>query len=150
MATDKNPLDTIKTLLTNNWTAANTDGVTPIIDLIYNQPKTMNLSENDFILFYSTNTLLEAAGFGGGPIANVNESARIDIRVGNTETPDDSHFRKVLAEVRRIIFSNLVNPDSNFQELAPYNQGTDLSDRTRNIYRYVWNINLIERCRVFS
>lgn len=150
MATDANPLDTLKTLISDNWNAANTDSITPVIDIIYNQPKAMDLNENDFVLFYSTSTLIEAAGFGGSSVANVDEATRIDIRTGNTEGPDDDHFRKVLAEVRRIIMTNIVNPDANFQELNPYKTGTDLSNRTRNIYRYVWDVNLIERCRDFS
>jgi len=152
MATDIDPLESVNTLLSNNWNDVNTDSITPTFDKIYNQPKDLDLRNNDYILTYSIATNMGFSGIGSAAVANVDEAVMIDIRVGITGTetvssPGDAHARKVKAEVQRILFSNRANPDSNFSELNPYNQWIDKSDKMRRIYRYLIQVNLVSNCR---
>ena len=145
MATDINPLDVIKTLLTNNWNDADTDSITPVIQKIYDRGKEEDLSRNDYVFIYSVEESKSAVGIGNNPTANIDEALRIDIRV-YSKTGSDAHARKVKTEVERILHTNRVNPggDNKFCELRSFGPINDLSDRTRKIYRYVLNVNLLD------
>ena len=146
MTTDKDPQDTVITLLTDNWNNSNTDSVTPTFKKIYKQSKEMDLREGDLVLVYNPSTNFSLLGLGDDPFAKVDELVNIDVRVWNYDL-DDSHARKVKVEIQRIVFSNRNQPDSNFQELNPFQQWQDLSDKMRKIFRYVLPIRLIDHCR---
>lgn len=147
MATDINALDTIKSILSTNWNDANTDSKTPVFALIYDQPKQLDMT-NDYVLVYSLNMGVAPTGIGATTTATINESIRIDIRVYNNSFPiTDDHARKVLAEVRRIIHSNVRNPSVDFDILNPHLDIQDLSDKTRKLFRYVVQIELLSYVR---
>jgi hypothetical protein len=146
MVTDTNPLDSIVTILNADYTTSNTDNITPIIAKIYDYPKIQDLAR-DYILVYSKVSNSQAVGLGSSPIANFFETLSIDIRVYGDS---DTHARKVLTEVRRVLYNKIKNPDSNYDLLSPDITTTDLSDKTRKIYRYVLDITLSDYCRSFS
>lgn len=147
MATDVNPLDNLNTLLSDNWNSANTDSITPTIAKIYDRGKEQDMRSGDFVFTYQrADTDMLPTGIGPDPTVNVDEPVNIDIRVYDKNT-SDSHARKVRAEVLRILASNRTNPDSDFQELGLFGGITDLSDRTRKIFRYIIKVNLKVWCR---
>ena len=143
MATDINALSILATLISNNYNTANTDSKSAEIDKIYVYPKSFDMTK-DWVLLYGDGTSMEAVGIGNDNLANINESIKIDIRISGD---NDIHARKVLTEVRRILHSKRKNPHANFQELNPFNDMVDLSDRSRKIYRYILKVNLKEGCR---
>lgn len=154
MANDINPLNSIVTLITSNYQISNTDNITPTVAKIYTKPTDKTPRPNqDFILVYSELTSHTSVGIGANNRAEVNEALKIDIRVKPNNTSqslktDDTHARKVLAEVKRILYSNIVNPDSNFDYIDPENISiTDLSNGSRGIFRYILKINLVALCR---
>lgn len=140
MADDVNALDNLKTLLDSNWNSTFTDGIVPTVELIYNHPKEFNM-QNDYVLLYSELTTVESPGIGLHTTADIYEAIKIDIRVWGA---NDNHARKVLTEVRRILHSNVVNPDSDFKLLDPFKDITDLSDRMRKIYRYIVRVDMVD------
>jgi hypothetical protein len=145
MASDINPMDTIITMLTTFWDDTQTDSITPQFKKIYDIPKLQRMN-NDYVLVYLNNTLFGQPGIGQNTAADVREIVTIDVRVKGTS---DAHARKVLRECARVIQINVLDPDSNFNILDPYNQNiTDLSDRTRQIYRYVFTVTLTDYFRL--
>ena len=116
--TDVNPLDTMKTLLSANWNSTNTDSKTPTFAKKYEHPKNYRLGpDSDLIYFYSLPSHLSPSGIGTPTYSNVQETVNIDIRTrpANDSLSSDSHARKVLFEVIRILKGNINDPDSNFR-----------------------------------
>jgi len=153
MVTVVNPLDDLKTLLISGWNAANTDSVTPLIDKIYVQAKNKNPNPGqDFVYLYSELTSRSPVGIGNTSQAEVVESIKIDIRSRPSNSKQgnltsDSHARKVWTELDRILYTNFNNPSSNFHQLNPNLEVTDLSDGVRGIFRYVVKINMTNYCK---
>jgi hypothetical protein len=152
MATDINPLDSTVTLLTTYWNSANTDSITPTIAKIYTKPLDKEPQPGEDIIYvYSQNTAYEPVGIGMTTYAKINESLKIDIRIKPTKATqadliNDTHARKVLVELRRILFTYLVNPNSSFQLIDPNMDIVDLSNGSRGVFRYVITLNLINYC----
>lgn len=147
---DVNPLDTVVTLLSTNYNEENTDNIKPVISIIYEKPfdKNPNPGE-DFIFIYSELTSFLSAGLGNVSKVEVRETVKIDVRsrpsnASQNAKINDDHARKVLAEIYRILYSNLLNPDSNFTFIDPHIDITDLSDGLKGIFRYVIKINLVD------
>jgi len=142
-----NPLDDIVTIL-GNYDITNADSITPTIAKIYTKPKNKEPRPNeDFIYVYSELTTKNAVGIGMTTQSEVIESIKIDIRSRPAQTNQstlvsDTHARKVLTEVERILHLNINNPSTNYHYLNPFVDITDLSDGMRGIFRYVLKINL--------
>lgn len=143
MATDIDPVGIMVTLLSDEWNDSNTDNATKEISKIYEIPKVQNLTNKDYILLYALPQNSQAIGIGNDTYANVTDTLKIDIRVSGTS---DTHARKVLTEVLRILHSNRLNVP-NYCELNPFGELVDLSDKTRKIYRYVKTVQLIDYSR---
>jgi len=148
--TDSKPLDTIKTLLTTSWVSANTDGITPIIKKKYELPKNYKLDANkDLIYVYSITSNLAPSGIGEVYNRDIIETISIDIRSRPSydNIIDDSHARKVLKEVKRILVLNTIDPDSTFDNIDPNITIQDLSNNSIGIFRYVLDVNLNVNCK---
>lgn len=153
MVTDINALDNLVTLLTANYNSANADSITPTIAKVYTQPKMKEPRPNeDFVYVYNQLTTKSPVGIGATTKAEIIESIKIDIRskpanTSQSNLTNDAHARKVLTEVERVLYSNVVNPDSDFDILDPNVDIVDLSNGSRGIFRYVLTVNLIKYCR---
>lgn len=149
MVSDINPLNNMVTLLTGNYTIANTDNITPTIAKIYTKPSEKEPRPNeDFIYVYSELTQIDKPGMILNDSMNIKESIKIDIRskpanTSQTALITDTHARKVLTEVRRIIYSKIVSPDANFDIIEPQIDITDLSNGSRGIFRYVIRLTMV-------
>lgn len=153
MVTVVNPLNELKTILTNSWLNTNTDGITPTIEKIYTQPKNKNPNPGqDFVYLYSELTVRNPVGIGNPTQVVEINTIKIDVRsrpsaTTQTSLVDDSHAYKVKTEVERILYNNFNNPSSNFCQLNPNLDVTDLSDGVRGIFRFVIRVELKSFCK---
>ena len=149
MVSDKNPLDNLITILNTNYIILNTDNITPTIAKIYTKPSEKEPRPGeDFIYLYSELTSIDKPGMILNNSMDIRESIKIDIRSRPAMTNQatkiaDTHARKVLTEVRRIIYSKIVSPDSNFDIIEPQIDITDLSNGSKGIFRYVIRLTMV-------
>lgn len=100
------PLD-LDTMFTDNWTAANTDSVTPIITDNLTQPwETLDVGANDF-LYIKFEIDVPKTGLHADYFFH-NISCSVEIITGKRETTADgrAHFKKVMDEAARILKAN--------------------------------------------
>ena len=137
------------TLLTANYTILNADSITPTIAKIYTKPSEKEPAANqDFIYLYSELTNIDKPGMINNDSMNIKESIKIDIRskpsnAKQTNLISDTHARKVLTEVKRIIYSKITQTDSNFDIIEPQIDINDLSNGSRGIFRYVIRLTMV-------
>jgi hypothetical protein len=143
---------TVKTLLTNNWTAVNTDNKTPVIDIVYDV-KEIDLSINDRILIYTVNETARINGIGSKKTRQ-DHMISIDIRSAYKPNKDTTkstmstttgheHLLKLKEEVERIITTYSNNPGGGYQAILPDGTNQNLSDKFKNLWRYVYEVKLI-------
>ena len=104
--------ETIYDLINSNYTIANVDNITPIIDYSENR-KRVNV-RNDAIFIYLRNIKDEKIGLGWNKVKRT-YTIVIDIYT----TRDRAHFTKIIKEIERIMNENAVNPPDNFSFLDP-------------------------------
>jgi hypothetical protein len=103
---------------------------------------------------YSEITTKNPVGIGLNDVSEVIEKIKIDIRsrpsnASQSVMIDDTHARKVLNEVQRVLHSVVVNPSANYQILNNYVDITDLSDGMRGVFRYILRVELINYCQSY-
>lgn len=125
MATDI--LSDLKTLLDDNWTAANTGNRTPTVTIIYNIKKEdFELSGNkDHIFIYSNTSELKDNASGGGSKERI-RNITADVRTMFTR----DQVILLVNEVERIIQANEVDPFSDgAYDIANVTDEDDKSDK---------------------
>jgi hypothetical protein len=143
---------TVKNLLTDNWIAANTDNKTPVIDLVYDV-KELDISINDRILIYTVNETARINGIGSKKTRQ-DHRVSIDIRSAYKPNKDTTkaamstvtgheHLLNIKEEVERIITTYSNNPGGNYQAMLPDGTNQNLSDKFKNLWRYVYEVKLI-------
>lgn len=144
MATD--PMTTVKTILTNNWTAANTDSITPTFIFITDKKRLDFGSNRAFILIHVPRNNTKPAGVGPSGKHEVNKY-ELDIRVMGADYR--STFLKIIEETKRILQANKVNPYSSASKplvtcsVLDYDEdGQDLSNGTHDYWRYLLPVQL--------
>ena len=137
------------TLLNSSYIIANTDNITPIVAKIYTKPSAKEpMPGEDFIYLYSELTSIDKPGMIKNDSMDMRESIKIDIRSRPAVTTqankyNDTHARKVLTEVRRIIYSKIDNVDSDFDIIEPQIDITDLSNGSKGIFRYIIRLTMV-------
>lgn len=135
-------LTTVKTLLTAQWTAGNTDSLTPTIDFVVNR-KLVDAANGDWVLLYEVDEGIDPFGIGGSEWAHDNIIS-CDIRTTYKRVPIDQirpHLIKVKDEVLRILKANVADPDGDFA-LAVLRRKKDLSDKNLGVGRMVIDVAL--------
>lgn len=135
-------LSTITTILTNNWTAGNTDSITPTIGKITDY-KELDLGREDYILVYEMNEAHRPFGIGGLSFEEKPFIA-IDFRTTYKNAPIAdvrAHGIKIQEEIKRIIKLKIANPDGTYQLLIMHRK-KDLSDKSIGICRMVFDVEL--------
>lgn len=128
-------LNTIKTMLTSGWTAGNTDSITPTVDFV-TEYKRMDLrNSGDTIVVYSGLETNVPASLGYTTVDTVHVVS-IDARTSVSR----DHGRKVRDEIKRIMRDNRKG-DSTFATIDIV-RITDLSDKSRHLYRYVIDVEM--------
>lgn len=127
---------TIKDILNNNWNSDNTDGVTPKIEIIYEE-KAVDVSLSDYVLIYE-NSKTESFFAIGSNEKDVTSTVSVDVR-----TKDESRYFKIKKEIRRIIKNNISYSDSRGNWFIIQITGeNELSDKMFHLFRCVFTITL--------
>lgn len=142
MAVD--PVQELITLISAAWTSSNTDSKTPIFKKVWDQKRlSIRLgtnNNNSIITFYDTTNVMRLSGQGGASADSFRHvsNIKVDIRAAGSE----SFAYKLLYEVYRILQVNTTTGTTNFAKIIPDFNYTNLSDKTRNIWRYVIDVQL--------
>ena len=138
----------LKTLFDAGWNRANTTQRKPVIDDITTidpgRGKRLDLSRQDAVLFYETAHNEEQPELLYD-FVNTRINVTIDIRT----TMSREQLRKMEDEVRRIIHVNRKGDGVNFDRLI-YKTRTDLSDRTKKLWRYTFQVEIVTFAELIS
>jgi|TARA_R100001510_G_C7579630_1_gene153105 hypothetical protein len=145
----KEPLDTVIDILKadfdavakTGWNRANTDNIKPIIlDIASDGPergKRLDLQRHDYILCYETALNEEVPDLLYNFV-----TTRVNITVDMRTTRGRSRLRKMENEMRRIIHVNRKGDGANFDRMI-LKVRTDLSDRTKKLFRHTFQVEVV-------
>ena len=141
VATWKEPLDTVIDILKDNWNRANSDNIKPVIlDIASEGPergKRLDLQRSDFILCYETALNEEVPDLLYNFV-----TTRVNITVDMRTTRGRSRLRKLENEMRRVIHTQRKGDGVNFDRMILKTR-TDLSDRTKKLYRHTFQVEVV-------
>jgi hypothetical protein len=141
VATWKEALDVVLDILKDDWNRANTDNIKPVIvDIADEGPergKRLDLSRHDYVLCYETAHNEEAPDLFYNFV-----TTRVNITVDMRTIKGRSRARKMENEIRRVIHLSRKGDGANFDRLL-FKTRTDLSDRTKKLYRHTFQIEVI-------
>ena len=139
MATESVAL--MQSILDTNWNRANTDQLKPVIaDITTLDPgrgKRFNLQRNDGVFLYETAHNEEQPELFYDFVhtrSNITGDART--------VRGRDHMMKMEDEIRRIIHSKRKGDGANFDRLL-YKTRTDLSDRTKQMHRFTFQVEIV-------
>ncbi len=145
----KEPLDTVIYLLKANhdtatatgWNRANTDNIKPVvIDIASEGPergKRLDLQRSDYILCYETALNEEVPDLLYNFV-----TTRVNITVDMRTSKGRSRLRKMENEMRRIIHVSRKGDGENFDRMIVKTR-TDLSDRTKKLFRHTFQVEVV-------
>jgi len=138
----------LKTLFNDGWNRANTNQRKPVIDDITNiepgKGKRLDLRRQDAVLFYETAHNEEQPELLYD-FVNTRINVTIDIRT----TLSRIQLQKMENEVRRLVHVNRKGDGVNFDRLI-YKTRTDLSDRTKKLWRYTFQVEIVTFAELVS
>tara|TARA_R100000734_G_C3265450_1_gene62899 strand:+ start:176 stop:649 length:474 start_codon:yes stop_codon:yes gene_type:complete len=149
VATYKEPLNTVIDLLTANfdnstktgWNRANTENIKPIIlDIASDGPergKRLDLQRHDYILCYETALNEEVPDLLYNFV-----TTRVNITVDMRTMRGRTRLRKMEDEMRRIIHVSRKGDGVNFDRMIVKTR-TDLSDRTKKLFRHTFQVEVV-------
>tara|TARA_R100001443_G_scaffold82605_1_gene89538 strand:+ start:1760 stop:2209 length:450 start_codon:yes stop_codon:yes gene_type:complete len=141
VATWKEPLNTVIDILKDNWTRANSDNIKPVIlDIASEGPergKRLDLQRSDYILCYETALNEEVPDLLYNFV-----TTRVNITVDMRTTRGRSRLRKLENEMRRVIHTQRKGDGVNFDRMILKTR-TDLSDRTKKLYRHTFQVEVV-------
>ena len=148
-ATFKEPLQTVVDLLKadhnsvakTGWNRANTDNVKPIVlDIASDGPergKRLDLQRHDYILCYETALNEEVPDLLYNFV-----TTRVNITVDMRTVKSRSRLRKMEDEMRRIVHVSRKGDGENFDRMI-LKVRTDLSDRTKKLFRHTFQVEVV-------
>jgi hypothetical protein len=148
-ATWKEPLDTVIDILKADhdsgtglgWNRANSDNIKPVIlDIASEKPergKRLDLQRHDYILCYETALNEEVPDLLYNFV-----TTRVNITVDMRTSRGRSRLRKMENEMRRIIHVNRKGDGANFDRMI-LKVRTDLSDRTKKLFRHTFQVEVV-------
>ena len=141
VATWKEALDVVIDILKDDWNRANTDNIKPVIvDIADESPergKRLDLQRSDYILCYETAHNEEVP-----EILYDFVTTRVNITVDARTTRSRDRLKKVENEIRRLIHTKRKGDGVNYDRLV-YKTRTDLSDRSKQLFRMTFQIEVI-------
>ena len=149
VATYKEPLNTVIDLLTANfdnstktgWNRANTENIKPIIlDIASDGPergKRLDLQRHDYILCYETALNEEVPDLLYNFV-----TTRVNITIDMRTMRGRTRLRKMEDEMRRIIHVSRMGDGVNFDRMIVKTR-TDLSDRTKKLFRHTFQVEVV-------
>ena len=140
VATFTESLDKVVSVL-DDWNRGNTDNFKPVItDIATIAPergKRLDLSRHDYILCYETAHNEEAPELLYDFV-----TTRINITVDARTARNRKHLQKMENEVRRLIHNVRKGDGVNFDRMV-YKTRTDLSDRSKMLFRMTFQIEVV-------
>ena len=141
VATWKEGINVVIDTLSDNWLRANTNNLKPVIVDIAEtgaeRGKRLDLGRSDYVLCYETEHNEEA------PEVFYNfVTTRINITVDLRTTKSRSHLQKLENELRRVVHSQRKGDGTNFDRLLLKTR-TDLSDRTKKLFRHTFQVEVV-------
>lgn len=149
VATFKEPLETVIDILKAThdagtgagWNRANSDNIKPvIIDIASEGPergKRLDLERSDYILCYETALNEEVPDLFYNFV-----TTRVNITVDMRTAKGRSRLRKMEDEMRRIIHVSRKGDGVNFDRMILKTR-TDLSDRTKKLFRHTFQVEVV-------
>ena len=134
------PLDSIITVL-GDWNRANSDNIKPvIIDIANHGPergKRLDLGRSDYVLCYETAHSEEQPDLFYNFV-----TTRVNITVDIRTAISRSRLRKMEDEFRRLIHTKRKGDGANYDRLIIKTR-TDLSDRTKKLFRHTFQVEVV-------
>ena len=141
VATFKEGLDVIIDNFKDNWNRANTDNIKPIIidiaDVSPERGKRINLQNSDYVLVFETAHNEEIPD-----ILYDFVTTRINITVDIRTSKSRKRLQQMENEIRRCTHLNRKGDGVNFDRLV-YKTRTDLSDRSKMLFRMTFQIEVV-------
>ena len=141
VATFKEGLDVIIDNFKDNWNRANTDNIKPIIidiaDVSPERGKRINLQNSDYVLVFDTAHNEEIPD-----ILYDFVTTRINITVDIRTSKSRKRLQQMENEIRRCTHLNRKGDGVNFDRLV-YKTRTDLSDRSKMLFRMTFQIEVV-------
>ena len=140
VATFTESLDMVISTL-NDWNRANTSNIKPVIaaiaTLVPERGKRIDLSRHDYILCYETAHNEEAPELLYDFV-----TTRLNITVDARTSKGRKHLQLMENEIRRLIHSVRKGDGVNFDRMV-YKTRTDLSDRSKVLFRMTFQIEVV-------
>lgn len=136
------PESDIKTLLTNGWTAANTDSLTPDFQISSDpsESKRVDLVNNSaVIVIYERNR--QNIKNSTGKLTK-RQAYNLSLKVLCQKSR--SHFLKVFGEAERILDANIVDPNANYDILDPTGTYPSKNNSTKGLWVATIDFQLIK------
>ena len=141
VATFKEGIDIVVDLFKDNWNRANTDNYKPVIvdiaDIGPEHGKRLDLQKSDYVLVFETAHNEEIPD-----ILYDFVTTRINITVDMRTARSRKQLQKMENEIRRLTHTKRKGDGINFDRLV-YKTRTDLSDRSKRLYRMTFQIEVI-------
>tara|TARA_R100001079_G_scaffold52522_2_gene26773 strand:- start:1217 stop:1666 length:450 start_codon:yes stop_codon:yes gene_type:complete len=141
VATFKEGINVVIDVLNDNWNRGNTNNYKPVIidiaDTGAERGKRLDLDRTDFVLVFETAHNEETPELLYDFV-----TTRINITVDMRTTRSREHFQAMENELRRCIHLKRKGDGTNFDRLV-YKTRTDLSDRTKKLFRMNYQIEVV-------
>ena len=141
VATFKEGIDVVVDLFKDDWNRANTDNYKPVIvdiaDIGPEHGKRLDLQKSDYVLVFETAHNEEIPD-----ILYDFVTTRINITVDMRTARSRKQLQKMENEIRRLTHTKRKGDGINFDRLV-YKTRTDLSDRSKRLYRMTFQIEVI-------
>ena len=133
--------DVLISVLSDNWNRGNTSNYKPIIvdiaDISPERGKRLNLQQSDYILIYETAHNEEAPDLLYDFV-----TTRLNITVDMRTIKGRKHLQALENELRRVVHLKRKGDGTNFDRLV-LKTHTDLSDRSKHVYRMTFQIEVV-------
>mgnify|MGYP001189456585 FL=1 len=133
--------DVLISVLSDGWNRGNTSNYKPIIvdiaDVSPERGKRLNLQQSDYILIYETAHNEEAPDLLYDFV-----TTRLNITVDMRTIKGRKHLQALENEFRRVIHTKRKGDGTNFDRLVLKTR-TDLSDRSKHVYRMTFQIEVV-------
>ena len=141
VATFLEGIDVLINTLSTNWNRGNTNNFKPIIidiaDTGAERGKRLDLANHDYVLVFETAHNEETPDLLYDFV-----TTRINITLDCRTTRSRKHMQKMENEIRRAIHLNRKGDGTNYDRLV-YKTRTDLSDRSKRLFRITFQVEVI-------
>ena len=141
VATFLEGIDVLLDTLSTNWNRGNTNNFKPIIidiaDTGAESGKRLDLANHDYILVFETAHNEETPD-----ILYDFVTTRINVTLACRTTRSRKHMQKMENEIRRLIHASRKGEGANLDRMM-FKTRTDLSDRSKKLYRNTFQIEVV-------